>query len=89
VELKSESNIPGVRRVKMRYGPYQVPNMNKGGLTGEAGSLWNYPDTSVAKPCTECTIVGQIAGLEYPDGTNAKYVSYCFLLLITRLVIEA
>ena len=36
--------IPGVRRVKLRYGPYKVPNMNKSSITGEMGMLWNYPD---------------------------------------------
>ena len=71
-DLKSQSKVPGAKRVKIRHGPYKVPNMNKVGLSGEAGSLWNYPDTSVTKPCTgECTIVSQQAGLEYPDGTVA------------------
>jgi hypothetical protein len=72
VEMKSPSLVPGARRVKLRYGPYSVPNMNKAGINGEAGALWNYPDTSVAKPCTECTILAQQAGLEYPDGRNAN-----------------
>jgi hypothetical protein len=49
-----------------------VPNMNKTSIVGEQGMLWNYPDTSIAKPCTECTIVRQWAGLELPDGTNAN-----------------
>jgi hypothetical protein len=40
---------------------------------GEAGSLWNFGDTEVKKPCDDkCTIVGMNAGLEYPDGTNAN-----------------
>ncbi|KAF2405054.1 hypothetical protein EJ06DRAFT_552503 [Trichodelitschia bisporula] len=70
--MKSDSVLPNVKRVKMRYGPYSVPNMNKTGLTGEAGALWNYPDTGIPKPCTECTIVSQQAGLEYPNGDNAN-----------------
>jgi hypothetical protein len=72
VEMKSPSLVPGVRRVKMRYGPYSVPNMNKSSIVGEPGSLWNYPDTNIPKPCTECTIVSQQAGLEYADGKNAN-----------------
>jgi len=40
--VQSDSKIPGVKRVKMRYGPYSVPNMNKTSVTGEAGSLWKY-----------------------------------------------
>jgi hypothetical protein len=40
--MQTMSKVPGVKRVKMRYGPYNVPNMNKTSLTGEAGSLWKY-----------------------------------------------
>jgi hypothetical protein len=40
--MQTTSKVPGVKRVKMRYGPYNVPNMNKTSLTGEAGSLWKY-----------------------------------------------
>jgi len=70
--IKTTSTVPGARRIKMRHGPYSVINMNKRGINGEHGALWNYPDTSVAKPCTECTIIAQQAGLEYPDGKNAN-----------------
>lgn len=38
--LESPSKVAGVKRVKMRYGPYSVPNMNKTSITGEAGALW-------------------------------------------------
>jgi hypothetical protein len=34
--------------------------------------LWNYPDTSITKPCGGCVIVGQWAGLEFPNGNNAN-----------------
>lgn len=67
-----DDRLSGVKRVKIRYGPYSVIGTNKTSITGESGMLWNYPDTNVAKPCTECTIVGQVAGLEYPDGRNAN-----------------
>lgn len=53
--------------------------MNKKGITGEAGSLWNYPDTSIEKPCTQCTVVAQQAGLEFPDGKNANIDSGLWL----------
>lgn len=53
--------------------------MNKNGITGEAGSLWNYPDTAIEKPCTECTIVAQQAGLEFLDGKNANIDSGLWL----------
>jgi hypothetical protein len=72
VSLKSDSQVPGTKRVKLRYGPYSVPNMNKTSLVGEQGMLWNYPDLAIPKPCTECTIVRQWAGLEYPNGNNAN-----------------
>jgi hypothetical protein len=39
---------------------------------GEAGSLWNYPDKVVEKPCSTCVIVGMNAGLEYANGKNAN-----------------
>jgi hypothetical protein len=53
--------VKGFKTVKVRYGPYKVPNMDKTTytLTGpEEGMLWNYPDTNIQKPCTECMIVG-------------------------------
>jgi hypothetical protein len=40
VEMKSTSEVAGVKRIKMRYGPYSVPNMNKTSLVGEPGALW-------------------------------------------------
>lgn len=38
--VESPSKVAGAKRIKMRYGPYMVPNMNRTGLTGEPGSLW-------------------------------------------------
>jgi hypothetical protein len=64
--------VPGSKTVKIRYGPYKIPNMSKKNIVGEEGSLWNYPDKVVEKPCAECVIVGMNAGLEYPDGRNAN-----------------
>lgn len=72
VNLQTTSKVSGVKRIKLRYGPYSVPNMNKTSITGEAGMLWNFPDLAIPKPCTTCTIVSQVAGLEYPDGKNAN-----------------
>jgi hypothetical protein len=47
--------------------------MNKVSLpTMEHGMLWNYPDINIEKPCVECTLLKQWAGLEFPDGTDAN-----------------
>jgi hypothetical protein len=68
----SNSRVAGVKRVKLLYGPYSVINMNKTSLSGERGMLDNYPDMDISKPCDECTILRQVASLEYPDGSNAN-----------------
>jgi hypothetical protein len=64
--------VPESKSVKVRYGPYKVPDMKRKNILGEGGSLWNFADNSVQKPCDECTIIGMNAGLEYADGTNAN-----------------
>jgi hypothetical protein len=69
--LKSE--IPGARRIKIRSGPYKVPNMRKKSINGHAGMVENYVDTAIEKPCSkECVILRQVGGLEYPNGDNAN-----------------
>jgi len=66
--------------VKIRSGPYSVPNVNKTSLVGEAGMLWNYPALAIAKPCAgSCVLIGQWAGLEFPDGRNANIDSGMWL----------
>jgi hypothetical protein len=41
--------------------------------TGDRGMLWNYPDLTIERPCSgECTILRQLAGLEYANGTSAN-----------------
>jgi hypothetical protein len=87
--LSTEVNtIPGVRRVKLRYGPYRVPNMNKSSITGEMGMLWNYPDVKIEKPCsTTCVIIRQWAGLEFPDGRNANIDNGMWLHHMVALLI--
>jgi hypothetical protein len=32
--------------------------MNKANIMGEKGTLYNYPDVKVDKPCEECVLVG-------------------------------
>jgi hypothetical protein len=72
-ELKTDHILPGVKRIKIRSGPYNAPNMGKISFpTMEHGMLWNYPDRDVEKPCNECTILKQWAGLEYPNGSEAN-----------------
>jgi hypothetical protein len=73
------TSIPGSKSVKVRYGPYKVPNMGHKNALGEAGALWNYPDKQIEKPCEECIIVGINAGLEYPDGKTANIDSNMWL----------
>jgi hypothetical protein len=47
--------------------------MSHKGVTGEMGTLFNYPHVGVEKPCQgECVLLGISAGLEYPDGQNAN-----------------
>jgi hypothetical protein len=68
----AKSLVPGAKRVKIRYGPYSIPGPGTQGLTGEPGMLWNYPDIEVTKPCEECVLLNQQAGLEFTNGTNAN-----------------
>jgi hypothetical protein len=71
VTLTPTYPLAGAKKLKLRYGPYKVPNMNKKNLIGEMGSLFNFPD-EFEKPCVgNCTIFGIKAGLEYPDGSSA------------------
>jgi hypothetical protein len=62
----------GSRRVKIRYGPYEVPGKNRGAIgkmmDGEGGMAWNMPDKNVQKPCTDCMITYMGAGLENMQG---------------------
>lgn len=44
VEAASPIQLPGVKRVKIRSGPYNVPNMGKKSLNGHMGMLESYPD---------------------------------------------
>jgi hypothetical protein len=47
--------------------------MMKKNPTGEKGMLWNYPDLQIERPCSgECTLLKQLAGLEYADGSEAN-----------------
>jgi len=74
--VKEESRtpeVPGSTTIKIRYGPYKVPGMNKLNMLGQGGMLANYPHDNMEKPCSgDCTILGITAGLEYPDGKNAN-----------------
>jgi hypothetical protein len=67
------SHIPGSQSVKIRYGPYKVPSVTHKNFLGESGSLFNYPDLQVERPCTgDCVLLGLNADLEYADGSNAN-----------------
>jgi hypothetical protein len=66
---------PGAKRVKIRYGPFKQDGADHKGLMylleGEKGVLTTIKPT-MKKPCTECTLLGMQAGLEYADGTDAS-----------------
>jgi hypothetical protein len=66
-------HIKDSKTVKIRYGPFKVPNASKKNMFGEAGSLFNWPMPNQEKPCSgECLMLGLNADLEYADGTNAN-----------------
>jgi hypothetical protein len=47
--LPTRSSAAGAKTIKVRYGPYKVPNMMQKNFVGEEGSLYNYPDKEVEK----------------------------------------
>jgi len=78
--METRTDVPGAYTVKLRYGPYRVPNMGHKNMLGEGGMLSNYPHGNLEKPCEgECTIIGMSAGLEYANGTNANIDSGMWL----------
>lgn len=79
IEQKTRNpQIPNSKTVKVRYGPYVVPNMGHKNFLGESGALFNYPDTDVLKPCAgDCTLLGMNADLEYKDGSVSSNTSLC------------
>jgi hypothetical protein len=67
------AKVPGAKRIKIRSGPYKVPDMNRNSpTTGHAGMLEAYMDNTILKPCSNCNILRQVGGLEYANGTNAN-----------------
>lgn len=54
-------------RTTLRYGPFVLPPADAG---GEAH--YNRILTNVARPCSDCYIVGMDPGLVYADGTSAN-----------------
>ena len=46
---QSRSRAAGAKTIKIRYGPYKVPNMMNKNMVGEKGSLFNLPDANVEK----------------------------------------
>jgi len=47
--------------------------------SGLSGMLESYYDVDVEKPCSDCNILRQVAGLEYVNGTNANIDSGLWL----------
>lgn len=57
--------IAGSKTVKIRYGPYKVPNAGVKNIVGESGVLYNHPHINVERPCIgNCVLLGISAGLE-------------------------
>ena len=54
------------KRVKIRYGPFTAPPLSVNNGMGD----WLVPEAQ--KPCTDCLITWILAGLEYPNGTDAN-----------------
>lgn len=80
VTLKSDLNVPNAKRIKIRSGPYLVPGMNRqNSFSKHWGMLESYYDTKIEKPCSDCNILKQVGGLEYPNGTNANIDSGLWL----------
>jgi hypothetical protein len=72
IETTRTPQIAGSKTVKIRYGPYSVPNASKKNIAGENGVLYNYPHINVERPCAgDCVLLGISAGLEYLDGKEA------------------
>jgi hypothetical protein len=71
--LQRRTQTTGSKTIKIRYGPFKIPNASIKNMAGEMGMLFNYPMDKVARPCEgKCTIVGMTAGLEYLDGKSAN-----------------
>ena len=49
VTERTRTDVPGAKTVKVRYGPYKVPNMTKKNILGDAGMLYNYPHVELDK----------------------------------------
>jgi hypothetical protein len=47
--LKSRTDVSGAETIKMRYGPFRVPNMKKKNRNGEYGMLTNWPDPNLPR----------------------------------------
>ncbi|KAF1980948.1 hypothetical protein K402DRAFT_467905 [Aulographum hederae CBS 113979] len=68
------SNIPGIKRVKMRYGPYTLPSTKTKNFESQLLGVSGMIDviTHIKKPCTSgCTVVSVLGDLEYTNGTRA------------------
>jgi hypothetical protein len=53
-------------RVKIRYGPFTVPEMSVN------NGMKDFTVDGAQKPCTDCLVTWIQAGLEYPNGTVAN-----------------
>jgi len=49
IQLSPREKTPGSKSVKIRYGPYLVPNAGYKNRVEEEGMLSNFPDLAVTK----------------------------------------
>ncbi|KAF1988726.1 hypothetical protein K402DRAFT_391439 [Aulographum hederae CBS 113979] len=68
--------FPESKRIKIRYGPYQLPSIDDVGLgtilSGEKGTLSTMA-VNMKKPCDgKCGLLSAQASLEYTNGTEAN-----------------
>jgi hypothetical protein len=74
IEMPSDINVAGAKKIKIRNGPYRVPNMGVKSFSGHAGMLEGYLERGVEKPCSkgECSLLRLVGGLEYANGSIAN-----------------
>lgn len=60
-----------IKTTTVEYGPYTIP-AGSGEPGGAMGNIDNKIVTNVAKPCTNCTLIGVTPDLVYGDGSEAN-----------------
>ncbi|KAF1813274.1 hypothetical protein P152DRAFT_481382 [Eremomyces bilateralis CBS 781.70] len=77
--------FPDSQRVKIRYGPFQLPSSEQRSVIGESGTMSTIR-TNLRKPCTDCGLTAAQAGLEYADGSPADVGTGAWLHHVVMLM---